>query len=222
MARKRRRRNRLAIATPATVRVRGEGVAKAAPDAAKVIVGIVVADSSLQSAREGAAAQAATAIAAAKAAGVPASDLQTSEYRIQPVYRHSQSNDEPPAIAGYEIRNSVAVTVRDLTRLADLLDVVVAAGSNQISGPEFFLQHPDVAEDAARRAAMASARRHAETLASTEGGRLGRVLSIAEGDARHVPTPRVAMRALADAPPTPIEAGTERISATVEVTWELV
>jgi uncharacterized protein YggE len=52
---------------------------------------------------------------------------------------------------------------------------------------------------------------------------LGRVRSIADGVSRGN-SPRMAFRAAESfdaGPATPIEAGTERISASVDVTWDL-
>jgi uncharacterized protein YggE len=71
---------------------------------------------------------------------------------------------------------------------------------------------------------MASARRRADVLVVAAGATLGPVRSIVDGGSGGGPMPRLAYRAVAaDAgPATPIEAGTERIRANVEVVWELM
>jgi uncharacterized protein YggE len=61
-------------------------------------------------------------------------------------------------------------------------------------------------------------------LAAAEGAKLGRVRSIVDRGTHGGITPRVAYRAVAmadSAPATPIEAGVERITASVGVVWEL-
>lgn len=212
-------------AMPRTVRARGEGTVEAQPDAARISAGSSISQASLTRAREDAARHASAIIAAAKGAGVPGSDIQTSGYAVYPQYKDSAASKgkgKPAAIVGYDVRNTVSIVVRDLERLAETLDAVVTAGANQVSGPDFFLQRPEVHEEEARRRAMASARRRAEVLADAAGARLGMVRSIVDGDLPAMPAPRM-MRAMAAdaATPTPIEVGTERITASVEVTWDL-
>jgi uncharacterized protein YggE len=206
----------------ATVRVRGEGMIEVAPEAATISVGVLVSEPNQKKAREEAAARAGAVIAAVKEAGIPDRDIQTSNYSVSP-QRNFDSKGKPIAIVGYDVRNTISVTVRDLDQLPATLDAAMAASANQVSGPDFFILHPEAAEDEARRLAMASARRRAEVLAATAGRTLGAVRSIVEGDSR-APAPRMALMARA-APmdtATPVEAGTERIMASVEVTWELV
>jgi uncharacterized protein YggE len=207
-----------------TVLALGEGAVDAAPDAARVVIGVQVAKSGLAAARGEAASRVDAAIAAVKAAGIDAWDIQTSGYRVRPL-RDIGPDGHPTTTRGYEVRNAVTVTVRDLDALPAVLDAATAAGANQVQGPEFFLQHPEEATDEARRLAMATARRHAELLAAAEGATLGRVRSIVDRGTHGGIVPRVAYRAMAMAdstPATPIEAGVERITASVEVVWDLV
>lgn len=205
-----------------SVRVRAEGAVEVAPDAATISVGIHVSRPNQKKAREEAAASATSIIAAVKDAGIPDRDIQTSTYSVTP-QRNVESKGKPIGIIGYDVRNTIAVTVRDLARLPAVLDAAMAASANQVSGPFFFIQHPEASEDQARRLAMSSARRRAEVLAAVEGRTLGAVRAITDGDSRG-PAPRMAMMARAATmdTATPIEAGTERIVASVEVVWELV
>lgn len=211
----------MAEGTPRTVSARGEGMVEAAPDAARITAGIEVANTSLARARELAARKASAVIAAATTAGIPKRDIQTSAHAIHP-QRNAESKGKPAAIVGYDARNTVTIVVRDLARLPEVLDAAVAAGANQVSGPDFFLQHPEDHEDEARRRAMASARRRAEVLAGAAGASLGAVRAIVDGSSPMAPAPRMMRAMAADAAmPTPIEAGMERITASVEVVWEL-
>jgi uncharacterized protein len=206
---------------PATVQARGEGSVDVAPDAATVTVGVTATKPSLPAARDEAARQAETMIASVKEAGIPARDIQTSHYRIR-VLRDTDPNGNPTIVRGYEVSTAIDVTVRDLELLPAVLDAATAAGANQVSGPHFFVQHPEEAEDEARRLAMASARHRAETLAAAEGATLGRVRSIVDAAAQRGPVPIYRQAAMADSErATPIERGMEQITAAVEVVWEL-
>jgi uncharacterized protein YggE len=207
---------------PRTVTSRGEGMVEVAPDAARISVGIAVSRPSVKKARAEAASQAAAIVAALQEAGVPAREMQTSGYTVHPQWS-AAARGKPAAIVAYDVRNTISAIVRDLERLPEVLDAATLAGANEVSGPLFFIQHPEEHEDEARRLAIASARRRAEVLAAATGATLGQVRSIVDGQA-HRPAPRMAFQArtaVMDAP-TPIEAGTEQITANVEVIWDLV
>jgi uncharacterized protein YggE len=131
-----------------TVLAQGEGAVDVVPDAARVVIGVQVASSGLATARDEAASRAETAIAAVKAVDIPARDIQTSGYRVHPL-RDVDPDGHPTATRGYQVRNAVTVTVRDLDALPAVLDAATAAGANEVHGPEFFLQHPEAATGAA-------------------------------------------------------------------------
>ena len=205
---------------PATVPVRGEGAIEVEPDAATISAGMLATSATLERARADAARTVNAIIAAARSAGIPDRDIQTSSFTVTPRRDVDKQGNLGP-ITSYDIRNRVTLTVRDLDHLPSVLDSIVDSGSNDLSGPTFFVQHPERAEDDARRLAMASARHRAEVLAASAGVSLGRVVAIVDGDA-YRPAPRpLAMAKFAQAEATPIEAGVERITASVEVTWEL-
>ncbi|MCC7024978.1 MAG: SIMPL domain-containing protein [Thermomicrobiales bacterium] len=206
-----------------TVRVRGEGIVEVAPDAATLVGGVFVSKANLKKARDEAAAKATAIIAAARESGVARRDIQTGRYAVYP-RQEVDGKGRPVSSITYEVSNRITVAVRDLERLPDLLDAMTASGANQVDGPIFFLQHPEEAEDEARRRAMATARRRAEVLAAAAGSTLGTILTIAEsGASSGVRLAERSVRFSLDAPAaTPIEAGTERIVASIEVTWELV
>jgi len=203
------------------VRVQGHGMLEVAPDAATISVGVLVSRPSQKKSREEAAVRANAIVASIKGAGIPERDIQTSRFSVSP-QRTFDPKGKPGDIVGYEVRNTVNVIVRDLDRVSEVLDAAMAAGANEVHGPDFFIQHPEAAEDDVRRLAMASARRRAEVLAAVEGKTLGPVRSIVDAESR-APIPRMALMAKAVSADvtTPIEAGTERITASVEVVWEL-
>ena len=86
-----------------------------------------------------------------------------------------------PKIVGYQVQNEVRVTVREIGKSGALLDQVVSAGANQISGIQFDVADPQAAADEALRKAIADARRKAELMAAAAGVRIVRVLDISGG-----------------------------------------
>ena len=74
---------------------------------------------------------------------------------------------EPPA-GFYRVSNMVQVTIRDMTKVGDVIDTAVKAGANNVWGISFSLENTDDLEDQAREAAVKDARARAESLAGSE------------------------------------------------------
>ena len=151
-------------------------------------------------------------------------DIQTSNFSINPRYRQPTKGGEQPVINGYQVQNTVRITVRDITALGPILDQVIQLGSNQVHGIGFEVSKADALRDDARRAAVANARHKAELYATAAGVKLGRVLAIEEAGVQpvHRQQPRMMASAKlsADGAP-PIEAGSQRLDAHVTVTFAL-
>ena len=168
-------------------------------------------------------------IAALKSAGIADKDIQTSQISLNPVYAQTaitpnNQGDNQPRIVGYQATNTVSVRSRDLKSFGRVLDTLVAAGANQINGPNFQLDHPEAAQDEARVAAIKSARGRAQLYASAAGLRVLRVISINEGGGYSPrPQPMFAMARVmkSDAAPTPIAEGEVETQVSVTVEFEL-
>ena len=159
--------------------------------------------------------------AALKDAGIAEKDIQTSNFMVQP--RYDYQDGKPPKLVGYDVSNTVTVTVRKLAALGLLLDKVVQAGSNQINGIGFDVSKPDAALDEARKLATADAARKAKIYAEAMGVGLGPVMSISESTGYQPPMPMARGKAMmADAAaPVPVAAGEQTLSVDVNITWEI-
>ena len=118
------------------------------------------------------------------------------------------------------------MTARDLTKLGELLDAVVTAGANQMFGISFRIDEPDALLDAARKKAMADARKKAELMAGEAGVVVGFPITIRDEPAPYVPQlhpmmGRAMMAMAAAAPSVPMAAGEQELSVTVHVVYEL-
>jgi uncharacterized protein YggE len=124
---------------------------------------------------------------------------------------------------GYEVSNTLTVTVRHLDRLGALLDKSVASGSNRIDGIYFQLAEPGKALDEARRLAAQDASRKAHLYAAALGIGLGPVLSISESGGLPPPIPMQmkTMGAEAMSADVPIARGEQTISIDVNIVWEI-
>ena len=153
-----------------------------------------------------------------KSSGIEDKDIQTASFHIEPRYTRAREG-EAPAIDGYRATNQVQVVVRNLDKLGEVLDRLVALGANEMAGLSFDVSQAEKLRDDARKDAVANAQRRAKLYADAAGVQLGEVINIDEGG-NDTPRPIFAARALkADA--VPIERGTETLEATVSVTWAL-
>jgi uncharacterized protein YggE len=206
-----------------TIQVRGEGTATSPPDMATVQTGVTTT-----------APQARDALAANNEAmqrimevlkenGIAAKDIQTSSFSVQPQYEHDREGRMKPKITGYRVTNQVEVHVRNLANLGKVLDALVQAGSNQISGIQFGIDDPTGVMDQARNRAVADARNRANLYAQAAGVRLGKVLMISE---QPIQMPRPQYRALAFAAErrdasVPVATGEQELRASIEMLFAL-
>ncbi len=151
-------------------------------------------------------------IAAIKGQGIAAADIKTEFVSLSP--RYSQNGD---AVVGYTATNSVGVTLRNLDKTGPVIDAAVDAGANQISGPNLVRSDQSALYRQALRAAIADARAKAQTIARASGLKLRRITDVSESGG---PTPVTdASTKVGVAAPTPIEPGTQLVTASLTVTF---
>jgi uncharacterized protein YggE len=203
------------------VEVSGEGAVSAAPDFAQVTLGVTTSGKTAGDA-VAANAQAANALVALiKTEGVAPADIQTSNVSVSPMFSDAGPNRETaPTITGYSVSNNVTVRVRDIPRLGALLDKAVTAGANSIYGIGFGHNNLSALLDKARPLAVADARRKAEIYAAAGGGRIGRLMVLTEEAGRQAPI-AFSRAFTAAAAPTPIEAGEDKLTVTINARFEL-
>ena len=201
--------------------INAEGKSTRTPDIALVNAGVASTGRTAGQALAANADAMARVLAALKAAGLADRDIQTSNLSLSPTYANRSGNDDSsPRIMGYNAANRVSIRIRDIARAGALVDALVGAGANEVSGPEFALDQPDAALDEARLAAIASARARAALYARAAGLHVVRIVSIAEGGGS-APQP-VMMRAMAvRKAATPIAAGEVALGVEVTMQFEL-
>lgn len=206
------------------VTVSAHADARQAPDVAMLSTGVVSLAPDANGAIRRNAEQMARVVASIRAAGIAAKDVQTSGVSLNPDYAYAANR--PPRIKGYYASNTVNVTVRDIGRLGEILDALVATGANQINGPMFDIEDRDAVLDKAREKALAKARARADAYAKRLGLRVTRIVSIDETGGRGAPQPMhgrgamVEQAAVANAS-APIAPGENVLSVTLDVVYEL-
>jgi uncharacterized protein len=203
-----------------TVRASGEGRISAAPDIARVTIGVEAQDPSLARASADATARMKKVMAAIEKGGVAAKDVRTIRYGVD--VQRSFGKSSAGVVIGYRVVNQVLVTVRDLPRLGGLLDQVVAAGANDVGA--LSLEKDDTSPERARalERAMSDARARGSVLAKAAGGSLGEALHVEEGGrAPIVPVALMGVRTAAASSDVPVSTGELDFVATVDVTFAL-
>ena len=202
-----------------TIQVTGTGSVQAKPDTASISIGVSTEDGNAQNAVSRNNAATAKVISELEAAAIEKKDLKTSNFSAYPQYRTEGSDKH--AVVTYRASNTVTVTVLNLDKVGDILTKAVAAGSNQISGPNFSVSDPEKYLAEARKKAVENAIAKASVYANAAGLKLGSILSmVEEGAAAPVYGPRSAAFSAAAAP-VPVEAGEESIQARILLVVEL-
>jgi len=201
-----------------------EGSIDVTPDIVTVTLGVVSNGQTAAEALDANSRDMNTAIEAIKKAGIAEKDIGTTGFNVSPVYARQPDNqpDEPAKVIGYEVSNQVTITIRDLKASGAILDKVVGAGANRISGISFDVADAKTPADAALKNAIAESRRKAELMAEAAGVKLVRIVSInADGGARPVFAAYDGGMMRAAKAPTPIMAGSRTVTAMATIVWEI-
>lgn len=203
-----------------SVSVNATGKVKATPDVAYTTVGVVTQKRKMQDAQAANRELMNAVVKALKAAGLTDDDIRTVSYSVYPVYDYTDG----AKITGFEVNNSVELTIRDIEKVGAVLDAAAAAGANTSYSVRFDLLDKDPAYNKALTAAMEAARTKADTLAAAGKFTIKGVMSVSEG---YSSTPVYyeyrAAEAMADAvkEPTYISAGDMDITASISVVFEI-
>jgi uncharacterized protein YggE len=202
---------------PAVISVTGEATVSVPPDLAQIDGGVTSEAKTAREATDANNAAMGKVLLALKGAGIDEKDFQTSRLSLQP--QSAPNRTGPAAIVGYRASNRVTIRLRDVAKVASVIDTLVAAGANDIGGINFMVSQASKLLDEAREQAIADARRKAEIYAKAAGVTLGAPLSISEeGNAAPVPYRRMAAGMAASAP---VAQGEETLAVTVSVSWAI-
>jgi hypothetical protein len=202
---------------PAMISVTGEATVSAPPDLAQIDGGVTSEAKTAREASDANNAAMGRVLLALKGVGIEENDFQTSRLSLQP--QSAPNRPGPSTIVGYRASNRVTVRLRDVSKLANVIDTMVSAGANDIGGINFTVTAASKLLDEAREQAVADARRKAEIYAKATGVTLGAPLSISEaGGPGPIPYRKMAVGMAAA---TPVAQGEETLQVTVAVSWAI-
>jgi uncharacterized protein len=156
------------------VTVAGEATTRVEPDAAILIISVVTQSTQAITAQQQNAEKSDAVATAIKSIAGSSAEIKTSDYTLQPQYDYRENR--LPKIIGYDARNSVIVTMRDLKNVGALIDAASHAGANSIDSVSFILQQTSPARGQALADATQQAMNKARSIAQALGGRVLRVV----------------------------------------------
>jgi uncharacterized protein YggE len=203
-----------------TFSVTGEGKEVVIPNIAEIRIGVVTQGKNLADLQNSNTEKVNKIINFLKEQGIDSKDIKTENYSITPNYDYKIS---PYQIVGYTINQNLLVKVRDLNKIGQILERAVQDGANNVSGPNFTVDEPEVYLEKAREKAIQSAKEKAQKIAQTAGFRLGKIVSINESP-ESVPIPFYSLGLSEKAMPASvpqIEPGSREIKASISITYEI-
>jgi uncharacterized protein YggE len=210
------------VDTRRMITVEGEAEAFLTPDRASVMIGVETDGKDVAAIKKDNDRRVRGIFDALVKLGIDRKDIMTSDLSIQPVYNWKQ--DGRRELVKYQMRNVVTITVRDLAKLEDVINVGVAEGSNLLDNVSFSVSNAKAVRDSLRTAAAKDAKAKADALAGALGARATKPLSVNEHGGYNQPVPMYkAMRSMsaeADGG-TPVSAGQMSMRVTLSVTFEM-
>ncbi|HEY4474344.1 MAG TPA: SIMPL domain-containing protein [Candidatus Paceibacterota bacterium] len=210
--------------TTNTVSFSGEGKVVAKPDIAKISLSIVTDALTSKTAQDENSKKSKTVTDYLKKQNIDDKDIKTTGYNIYPQYKYPQYGGQP-TITGYQVNQSMEIRIRDLDKVSNILDGIVASGTNQVSQLSFEIDNPDALKSEARAKAIADAKSKANELKSQVGISLGKIINFSENTSGY-PVP-IYMKAELDGrggmggggPSVP--AGENEITVSVTITYQI-
>jgi len=219
-----------------TITVSAQGETTATPDLAELTFSVVTQGKDPAALSNNNNTSMSGVLAFVSSEGVASSDIKTTSYDLEPNYGSIMVPTTPvngvmiPArqqtIVGYTLTQTVAVKIHDLTKVASIMGGLAPLGVNQVGGVTFTFNDPDAVTALARTDAMQKAQAKALAMAQAAGSSLGSVTNINEST--YFPMMKsysegasVSSLAMPAAVSAPISAGTQDITDTVNVTYEL-
>jgi uncharacterized protein len=203
-----------AAVTAAGITVVGTGSASAVPDEAEWSFGVRAEADTASGAMSQAATVSKRVIDALKNAGIKGEDLRTESISLYP-----QQDEMGQSIIGYSASSTVHATMK-ISEAGQIIDRVVAAGANEIYGPNLQVSNSDEQYAQAIDEAFDDARARAEAVARKAGLSLGAPVAIVEGGGG-MPIPYYGRAVAEGAADMAIEPGQQDIQAVLTVTFAI-
>ncbi|MFH1178394.1 MAG: SIMPL domain-containing protein [bacterium] len=186
--------NRSANPATDTITVQGDGQATLPPDVARISFTVDNIKATVSDAQSATTKQANAALDFIKEQGIAEKDIKTLSYNISPQYSYPNpcqpgmfcpAYSGTPKITGYQVSETIQITMRDLTKVGDMLSGLGKLEVQNVNGPSFALDDSTAGYDAARADAITKAKTQASLLAKQLGVRLGKIVNFSESSGNY-------------------------------------
>lgn len=159
--------------------------------------------------------------------GIDPKDIQTQSASVNEINNEAETMIYPPKLRrqskGWQASNSVTLILRSIDKASGLTNLLQSRGATNVSGPSFSLDDTAEIQSDLLAETIADAKQKAQKAAAAGGRKLGKMITVNEGYSYN---PMPLLRAgsakmdsvVADAP---VEPGSERVSQTATVVFEL-
>jgi uncharacterized protein YggE len=224
------------------ITVQASGESFAAPDIAEFNFSIIEKNKEVSKAQTQLTNRMNALLTQLEKAGVPSEDISTQSVTVQPTYEWrtrggacpvgSYCPDGEQIITGYEASHTVAIRLRDLTKIGPVVSLLGTADVTNLYGPQLTYSNPEMGKDEAREIAIERAREKAKSMAKAMGVRLGRVVSFQEDGMGYMPAYGGAEMAMDMAvtsapmqknavPEATIAVGENKVTASVTIVYKI-
>jgi len=205
-----------------SITVDGFGQAFGSPDVAYLQLGVQVTDTDVSAAFAQANEKMTDVIAALTEQGIEAKDIQTTGLYMYPETAYDPQTGVPTDNITYRVGNSVDVTIRDVSKIGDVVSAGVDAGANNINSLNFGIADTASLESEARTAAIADAKDRAAQLAAALELTLGDPIIVVESfSSSPPPIAYDRAQAVGGAGNVPIQEGQLNVNVQVTVTFSI-
>ncbi|MDP2655376.1 MAG: SIMPL domain-containing protein [bacterium] len=215
-----------------TITVQGDGQATMPPDVARISFTVDNTSATVAQAQEATTKQANTALDFVKGQGVAEKDIKTLSYNISPQYSYPNpcaygaicpDYYRAPKITGYQVSETIQVTMRDLTKVGELLGGLGKLEVQNVNGPAFALDDSTAGYGAARADAINKAKTQGELLAKQLGVKLGKIVNFSESSGGYqYPMMAYGLGGASEKSAVPdVPVGENTYNASVSITYEI-
>ena len=182
-----------------TINVSGKAEVSAVPDVARFSFTVLDNAKSTEEAQATISEKVSVILDGLEEVGVDEKDIKTNSYRIMPRYEYVRTvrpeidiavdgtefypgNDRTRKQTGFDVSQSVTVTVHDFDIVPAVLNILGDTGVENLNGPNFEIDDPEALQEEAREQAIDEAKEKAQRLAKDLGVRLGDIVSFNENN----------------------------------------
>ena len=159
------------------ITVSGTGNVLVPADTAVVSLGVSAADKDVRTAQSMANKAIASIRSALIESGIAEEYINTDYINIYAMYDYSDGFEQ---ITGYNANSTLAIRVKEIDKVGEVIDLAFGAGANTLNGINFSVTDTTEAREKAMRLAVADAQNKADVLADAAGLQIRGIEDIAE------------------------------------------